>query len=182
MSNAFPSHGPGESGEPGQPGESGKAREAGDLSPSPAVEEPARRSGEHWTLLGLSGIGVVVLLVLGLFVEPDPRGFGTHEKLGLKPCLPMERWNVPCPGCGVTTSVTHAAHGELLRSLAVQPFGLFLSLVTVLFFVWGVGQHLRGRDVWIIVNTWDVPRLAMAGIVVLVLAWAYKFAAVQGVF
>ncbi len=38
---------------------------------------------------------LALLALLGLALEPDPRGHGTHERLGLQPCLPMERWALP---------------------------------------------------------------------------------------
>ena len=92
--------------------------------------EPAStpRTPEHWVVLLGSLGGLVVLVLLGLFVEPDPRGHGTHESFGLAPCLFVELWDLPCPGCGVTTSLTHAAHGHPLASFLAQPLGFALAL------------------------------------------------------
>ena len=73
----------------------------------------ATRSKEHWIVLALAWLALGGAFLLGRFLEPDPRGFGTHEQLGFRACLPVELWNVPCPGCGVTTAVTLAVHGEL---------------------------------------------------------------------
>ena len=37
-------------------------------------------------LLLVAAAGLVGLLVLARKLEPDPRGFGTHTQLGLRPC------------------------------------------------------------------------------------------------
>lgn len=140
----------------------------------------AARSAEHWVILGLAVAVVLGLVVLGTLLEPDPRGYGTHEKLGLRPCMPMELWNLPCPGCGVTTSVAHAARGELLASLVTQPFGLLLALSALGFVGWvGVG-HVRGRDLWEELRRHDLARLAKVAGVAMMLAWIYKIGAVRG--
>ena len=145
-------------------------------------EDDARRQPEHWVILGGAVLAPSGLALLGLLLEPDPRGFGTHEKLGLRPCMPMELWNVPCPGCGVTTSVTHAVRGDLLGSLAVQPFGLVVVLSVLIFLGWALTGHLRGRDLWddlshIRWSRWMTIAGALMGT-----AWIYKTAAVRGWF
>lgn len=116
------------------------------------------------------------MLALGLLVDPDPRGFGTHEQLGLPPCKPMEWWNFPCPGCGVTTSMSLAAHGRFWASMRNQPFGFLVALALPAFAVWCVWQTLRGRDLNNAVHrvrfgTWV---FIVAG--VMLAAWVYKIA------
>ena len=155
--------------------------EATPTDPADAVRG-ARRTPEHWVLLGTALLGLAALVVLGLFVDPDPRGYGTHEKLGLRPCMPMELWNVPCPGCGVTTSVTHAASGDLLGSLRVQPFGFALVLTLLCFAGWAVIGHFRGRDLWDGLGQVRWSRWASIGGVLMAAAWMYKIAAVRGWF
>lgn len=143
----------------------------------------SRRTAEHRLLVGAVVLGLLALVGLGVFLEPDARGYGTHERLGFAPCLPMERWNVPCPGCGVTTAVTHAAHGELGASLRVQPFGLLLFVGSLGFAGWALTAHLRGRDLWLELRA--LPRRGWARVggvvgVLFVAAWVYKLAAVRG--
>ena len=131
-------------------------------------------------LLALSPLVLVGLAVAGLWVEPDPRGFGTHERLGMPPCLPMELWNVPCPGCGVTTALVLAAHGSLLGSLRAQPFGLIVAMALLAFSVWAPLAHLRGRDLWHDLVVVRLPRLGPVLAALLVLSWLYKVVAVRG--
>jgi hypothetical protein len=54
----------------------------------------------------------------------------------LGPCGMKQRTGLPCPTCGMTTSVLAFAQGDLGRAFYVQPAGGFLCsiLVTVAFF------------------------------------------------
>jgi hypothetical protein len=155
------------------------------LSPEPllvpAARNPVReRSKEHWIVLALAWIALAGTFSAGAVLEPDPRGWGTHQQLGFRPCLPMVLWNVPCPGCGVTTAVALAVHGEARASLRAQPFGLVTLGVLAAFAVWSSAQHVRGRDVWL-----ESKRIAwkrwgsLLGTAALV-AWVYKIALVRG--
>jgi hypothetical protein len=48
------------------------------------------------------------------------------------PCGFKQRYNLPCPTCGVTTSVTAFAQGKILESFYIQPAAAFLcSVLTV---------------------------------------------------
>jgi hypothetical protein len=62
----------------------------------------------------------LVLLGTAASLEPDPRGFGTHEQLGLPPCGFEDRTGIPCPTCGVTTSFAHFARGQVLEAFRVH--------------------------------------------------------------
>ena len=146
------------------------------------VDEAARptRSNEHWIVLVGAFLGLVLLLVLACFVAPDPRGYGTHEKLGLPPCAMMKWFGVPCPGCGVTTSVTLATHARFLDAARTQPFGLVVALAIPLAAIWAVVGHLRGRDLYRDLNAVRPgPWLWWIG-GALALSWFYKLALVFG--
>lgn len=131
-------------------------------------------------LLGLAWIGVLIPLALGLLLQPDARGHGTHEQLGLLPCYPMARYDIPCPGCGVTTSVVSLVRGDLLGSLRTQPLGTALVLAALLYLPWAMRAHLRGRDLWHEVHRLGVPRLGVMGLGLLLASWFYKLARVRG--
>ena len=151
-------------------------------SPTPAapLAVPVRRTAEHYVILGLVTLAFLLELVFALYVEPDPRGYGTHQKLGLPPCLPMELWHVPCPGCGVTTSVALASHGRLLASFLNQPLGFVLACALPLAFAAAWILHLRGRDLRVLLRRVPTWAVASYGIAIVVLSWGYKLALVRG--
>jgi len=78
-------------------------------------------------LFAFGGIGMTVFMALR-FVTPDSRGVGTHEQFGLLPCFTHALTGFPCPFCGMTTAVTHAARGEWAEAFVVQPAGALIGL------------------------------------------------------
>ena len=125
-------------------------------------------------MLAAAGLAVVGLGVMRFALVADARGVGTHEQLGMRPCMSMDQWNVPCPGCGVTTSVTMATQGDMLGAISNQPFGFVVWLLALGYIGWAVIGHLRGRDLWADLNAWRfVPWLWSVGTVAGV-SWVYK--------
>src|SRR5581483_2789888 len=79
----------------------------------------------------LIGVATAVLAVAHS-LHPSERGFGTHEQLGLPPCIFLQLTGIPCPSCGLTTSFAHAAHLHWLASFTTQPFGFVAFCLTAL--------------------------------------------------
>lgn len=140
---------------------------------------PFGKAWEHWIVLGFAVASVAVLIALGVFVRPDPRGFGTHEQLGMPACKPMTWWNIPCPGCGVTTSVALAVHGHPWVSIVNQPFGFVVALMLPTFALWAFFNAIRGRDLAAELGRFRLGWPGIVLVVVMVLSWAYKFALVR---
>ena len=55
---------------------------------------------------GLAGFGLAGRL------SPDPRGYGTHQQLGLPGCTFQMLTQWPCPSCGGTTAFAHFVRGQ----------------------------------------------------------------------
>ena len=142
------------------------------------METVRGRSIEHAFVLAACLAAPLLLLGFGLWLAPDARGFGTHEKLGLPPCLMMKWFHVPCPGCGVTTSVALAAHGRILDSLRNQPFGLLVALAIPAVAVWALAGHLRGRDLYRDLNGLRLRPWIWWVVAALAVSWVYKLALV----
>jgi hypothetical protein len=147
---------------------------------SEPARRPAPRSFEHRAILTLALGALAAFVALGLWLEPDPRGFGTHEQLGFDTCWMVARLGVPCPGCGVTTAVALAARGELGASVATQPFGTLLAVLCVLTGGWALAGALRGRDLWQELARLPVRQSTAALLLALGGAWAYKIARMRG--
>jgi len=143
--------------------------------------EPARptRSREHRLVLVCALALPMALFALGRFLTPDPRGWGTHEQLGFRPCLPMRLWNFPCPGCGVTTSIALVAHGRPLAALRTQPFGLVVLASGFLAAAWALRGHLSGRDLHAELARLSWRRVGSCLATLALLAWIYKLAVVR---
>lgn len=149
-------------------------------APDPTALARNRRSSEHWLLLVGTLLAAFAVLALGLWITPDPRGFGTHEQLGMPPCAFLAVTGFPCPGCGVTTSVSLAAHGLFERSFWTQPLGLLLTIAVPLAALFALVQHARGQDLGGV--TRSMRPLAWAFVVggIALASWIWKIAAMHG--
>lgn len=83
----------------------------------------------------------------------------------------------PCPGCGMTRAVIHAAHGDLAQSLHTHPLALILAPVLFLFLGrntlgwiqrgrWGEADAMRGK--WL-------DRVALPLALVMIVVWIARF-------
>ena len=133
-----------------------------------------RRGSPHWILLCCSILSIIAMVALATLTEPDERGYGTHEQLGMLPCRAMDWFGVPCPGCGVTTSVALALQGRPLASLANQPFGFLAAFALPAFFLWALLAHLRRRDLYADLSSRRARPVIGAGAAALLAAWVYK--------
>ena len=104
---------------------------------------PVGRGG-RWLLLGWS------LFLLGGFglafsLTPDPKGWGTHQRLGLPPCSFRAMLGIPCPACGMTTSFSYLAHGNPAAALRANPGGVLLALICAVQVPWCWLSAIKGR-------------------------------------
>jgi hypothetical protein len=123
---------------------------------------------------------LLVLLVVALF-----GGLWLLQRAGFDfgllfgPCGMKQRTGLPCPTCGMTTSVLAFARGELLTAFYVQPAGAFLCslLVVGAFFafltgVFGVYFSFLGR-LWAELK---LKWIAAGVLVILAAGWAVTLA------
>lgn len=92
-----------------------------------------------------------VMLGASFVVQPDPRGYGTHEQLLMPPCLFHLVTGEPCPFCGMTTGFAYMVRGETLaaaRANLMAPVGFVLTILALLGGLYGL---CTGRE-W--VPTW----------------------------
>ena len=118
--------------------------------------------------------GCIALVGVGIWLEPDPAGLGTHEQFGLPPCTMVMLVGYPCPTCGMTTAFAHAVRGELFSAFQAQPAGLAFALATIVAGGVSLSVLLTGR-VWA-VNWYRVPqsRVVLAVALIILAGWGYK--------
>lgn len=88
---------------------------------------PAWATRLSW--LATASVALCVLL-LARWLEPDPRGFGTHEQLGLPACGFAQLTGLGCPSCGLTTAFAYMARGLLTPALEAHALGPPLFVLT----------------------------------------------------
>ncbi len=140
------------------------------------LDAPANSRFRTRLIAGLIALGGGGVLALAMTLEPDPRGFGTHEGLGLLPCGMILTSGIPCPTCGMTTAFALLMNGRPVAAFVAQPAGAAMCLATIgAFFVSGwclvAGRTPRVR--WERINAF---RWMIGFGVVLTGGWAFKIA------
>jgi len=85
---------------------------------------------------GLGCFGALVFL-LGAALYPyaedgAPLTHGPHRQLGLPPCHFQSLLGLPCPSCGMTTSVSLCMHGDFAAAMRVNWAGVVVTVLGVL--------------------------------------------------
>jgi hypothetical protein len=134
--------------------------------------------GLERVLWGLLLAGSVTILGLALWLEPDPRGVGTHEQLGLAPCGLVQLCGLPCPSCGFTTTFSLAAHGRWWAAFVNQPFGFVLFVATLASIPVSWLACWRGFSLLALIDRWPWGRVLGAAIAGWLAGWAYKISSI----
>ena len=135
-------------------------------SPLPSLTSYSRGNGTPLRpaarcLLAAWGLFLVAGFGLAMSLDPDPRGFGTHQRLGLPPCTTRALFGIPCPSCGMTTSFANFVRGRFLQAARANTSGLLLAVVCAGQLPWIAASVARGRLI-------GVRRLDQVALVVVV--------------
>ena len=123
---------------------------------------------------GVAGCCLAVLLIAA-WLPPSPSGTGTHTRgLGLPPCNFLVTTGLPCPACGMTTSFSWLAKGNLPASLYVQHMGTVLALLAAAC-VWG-GSYIAisGRPAHRLLRLLPSRYTLLPLLLLGVFAWGWK--------
>ena len=112
--------------------------------------------------LSVAGALLVAGFLLAARLPPDPRGYGTHQRLGLPECSFRTLFGKPCPGCGITTSFAHFVRGEWRSAAFANPAGLLLALNCAGLIPWCWWSASRGR-MWMVDDPWPVAAWTLGG-------------------
>ncbi len=98
-------------------------------------QEHRLEGSARWYALLLAA-GLVGLLGVARGLGPDPRGYGTHTQLGLRPCAFASLTGRPCPSCGMTTAWAYFTRGRLGDSWRANPAGCLIALLVPPLVAW----------------------------------------------
>ncbi len=114
------------------------------MIPSPRSPEVPLTRWEQ-VLLVLCGLGGLTLLLMAMWLQPDPRGFGTHRQLGLPPCTFKVLFDIPCPSCGGTTAFALFVRGRWVEALRSNAAAGLLAGLCALGVPWVAGSVWHRR-------------------------------------
>ena len=123
-------------------------------------------------VVGLSGL---VLLATARNLEPDPRGFGTHEQLGLTPCSFYQWSGRVCPSCGGTTAWAYVMHGDVAHAMSANLAGALSCLGMVIAMPWLLLSACLGRWIGWRPAAWDVLLIGSGLFAMALLDWLRRF-------
>ena len=125
-------------------------------------------------IYGSATLASILVITVAWFVEPAPRGFGTHERLGLPPCLFLRITGRPCPSCGLTTCFSQAAKLQFRAAARTHPFGLLQFGLTVAAIPWGVWLLVRRMPLEEVVRSRATLPVLWTWLGLYLLGWLYK--------
>jgi hypothetical protein len=71
------------------------------------------------------------IIGLAALLDPSPNGYGTHTSLGLPSCAFKIATGLPCPACGLTTSVALMARLDVAKAFMAHPFGVVVFALAI---------------------------------------------------
>jgi Protein of unknown function (DUF2752) len=131
-----------------------------------------------WLSRGLLVVAALLLAgVLGLsrVLTPDPRGYGTHTQLGLRPCTFAVMTGRLCPTCGMTTAYSWFMRGRIDRSWRANPAGCLFAALSLPLIVWMLACVLRARPVGFRSLSGPLMGLLLAGCVLSLACWLIRW-------
>lgn len=114
------------------------------------ADEPSRRQAgssrrHHWTMLVLCGVVVVAAFLLEVRAEHRVAIAAVPRCLLPETCMSRQLFGSNCPGCGLTRSFIHLAHGNWQASMAVHRLGWMMAAATLLQFPYRISCLRHGR-------------------------------------
>jgi len=112
---------------------------------NPVIPVPAG-SGLAVRLRGLAvAAPILAVMIVAAWLHPDERGLGTHEQLHLGACNVLATTGWPCPTCGMTTSFSALAHGQVGLAFRAHPFGPVLAAAMLAIWAMAMAELVTGR-------------------------------------
>jgi hypothetical protein len=114
------------------------------------------------------------------WLEPNARGYGTHEQLGLPPCTFLTLTGIRCPSCGMTTSFAYAVRGRLAMAAGANVAGMLVAVASLLMIPWCLASAAADRTLWIRSPERAVVYAVAAFVAVSFVDWVCRFLFIGG--
>ena len=134
----------------------------------------ASLSARQRLLVAALGLGLLATLALAGFLEPDRRGHGTHEQLGLPPCTVYLLFGRRCPTCGMSTSWAHSVRGQLVGAVRANAGGTLLGLLAMAAAPWLLISAARGAWLGWVPESTALAWILLAVAAVTLLDWGVR--------
>ncbi|MCC6783287.1 MAG: DUF2752 domain-containing protein [Planctomycetes bacterium] len=140
----------------------------------PLADSPAGPLLDRLIALSVVATAIVCVVMLAR-IQPDERGHGTHQQLGLPPCGWPQQHGIPCPTCGVTTAATLVVHLKPLHAIWTQPFGAALALAGVGLACFALRALLLRESLLARISLWPLGTLAATAIALFFAGWGWTW-------
>jgi hypothetical protein len=64
----------------------------------------------------------------------------------LRVCIIKNVTGYPCPSCGATRAVSFLLNGNIIESIAINPFGILIAIIMTVFPVWVLTDVILKKD------------------------------------
>jgi hypothetical protein len=146
----------------------------------PRRVDRGRLGGKTRLAMVASALALIGVLGLARWLEPDPRGYGTHVQLGLPPCTFFRLTGRPCPTCGMTTAFAWSVRGRVDRAWRANPAGCLLAPTCAALAAWLAAGAARGRPVGTRSLDRPLTALLVATVAVSLAAWTVRMLLLYG--
>lgn len=114
----------------------------------------------------------LVISIIFAFFYLLARGYIHLDSFG--ECAFKRNYDLPCPSCGMTRSITAFMQGKIIKSLLLQPASAIGCITLVLTAFFSLLSGLLGVNFRFLppVRMWQTGRILLIGIIILVIGWS----------
>lgn len=94
-------------------------------------------------------------------------------------CIIKSATNIPCPSCGTTRSIITLIKGNIVESLSVNPLGILLSMLVILFPIWVLMDFIQKKSRFLyffrdVEKFFQRREIAITSIILILLNWIWN--------
>ena len=116
----------------------------------------------------------IITAIIPFLLTPSAIGIGTHQQIIPVPCLFRMFIRIPCPSCGLTTSISHLLHGDILKSFVIHPLGPTFFVLLVIIIIQSIRGLIKGLAWWNVTEKRWFQNLILCGIGLYLGIWVMR--------